>query len=255
MSASQSPPKLRACGSHVAGIAIAVVAAGLAAIGLSRAGRAQLAGAHRNMERSSMPDPRAYDVASRWLLGPVYERICRSIIVEAPAGAAVLDIGCGPGHLGIRLARRAGRGTAEPGLRVVCADLDPAMIARAEANAELAFAAGDPGRPEFTVADVAALPFPDRSFDIVVSSFSLHHWSDPATGLTEVHRVLRPGGTALIWDIAGLPRRLEVGAPGPAQAGVDGPFGQVRVGERWGLGPLTLVERYDLVRPGDGAIA
>lgn len=202
-----------------------------------------------------MPDPRAYDVASRWLLGPVHERICRSIVAAAPAGAALLDIGCGPGHLGIRLARRAARGPAGQNVRIVCADLDPAMIARAEANADMAFAIGDPSRPEFAVADVAALPFPDRSFDIVVSTFSLHHWSDPAAGLAEVHRVLRPGGAALIWDIAGLPRRLEVGTPRPARGAVDGPFGSLRVGERWGLGPLTLVERYDLVRgPDDGTV-
>jgi SAM-dependent methyltransferase len=50
------------------------------------------------------------------------------------------------------------------------------------------------------VGDVAALAFPDQSFDLVVSTLSMHHWADPTAGLAEIGRVLRPGGRALIWD-------------------------------------------------------
>jgi ubiquinone/menaquinone biosynthesis C-methylase UbiE len=50
------------------------------------------------------------------------------------------------------------------------------------------------------VGDVAALAFPDQSFDLVVSTLSMHHWADPAAGLAEIGRVLRPGARALIWD-------------------------------------------------------
>jgi ubiquinone/menaquinone biosynthesis C-methylase UbiE len=50
------------------------------------------------------------------------------------------------------------------------------------------------------VGDVAALAFPDRSFDLVVSTLSMHHWADPAAGLAEIGRALRPGARALIWD-------------------------------------------------------
>jgi len=50
------------------------------------------------------------------------------------------------------------------------------------------------------VGDVASLPFDDGSFDLVVSTFSMHHWADPAAGLSEIGRVLRPEGRALIWD-------------------------------------------------------
>jgi ubiquinone/menaquinone biosynthesis C-methylase UbiE len=44
------------------------------------------------------------------------------------------------------------------------------------------------------------LPYPDDTFDLVVSSISQHHWTDPAAGLSEVHRVLRPGAQAWIYD-------------------------------------------------------
>jgi ubiquinone/menaquinone biosynthesis C-methylase UbiE len=46
---------------------------------------------------------------------------------------------------------------------------------------------------------VASLAFPDRSFDLVVSTMSMHHWADPGAGLPDIGRVLRPGARALVW--------------------------------------------------------
>jgi SAM-dependent methyltransferase len=134
-----------------------------------------------------------YDTMSRLLLSPLVKRIAADIAVVAPAGARVLEIGCGPGHLSIRLARHHG-------LEVTGLDLDPAMITRARANADR-LGNGDGRRPEFLVGDVAALAFPDQSFDLVVSTLSMHHWADPTAGLAEIGRVLRPGAQALIWDL------------------------------------------------------
>jgi SAM-dependent methyltransferase len=85
------------------------------------------------------------------------------------------------------------------GLQVTGLDLDPAMIARARANADRP-GNGDGRRPSFLVGDVASLAFPDASFDLVVTTLSMHHWADPAAGLAEIGRVLRPGGRALVWD-------------------------------------------------------
>jgi len=78
-------------------------------------------------------------------------------------------------------------------------DLDSAMISRARANADRPGGGHQP-RPSLLVGDVAALAFPDRSFDLVVSTLSMHHWADPTAGLAEIGRVLRPGARALIWD-------------------------------------------------------
>jgi ubiquinone/menaquinone biosynthesis C-methylase UbiE len=45
------------------------------------------------------------------------------------------------------------------------------------------------------------IPFPDGQFDIVVSTASLHHWKQPTVALNEVHRVLKEGGFALMYDL------------------------------------------------------
>jgi SAM-dependent methyltransferase len=133
-----------------------------------------------------------YDTLTRRLLGPLYRRIAADVAAVAPAGAQVLEVGCGPGHLSIRLARHR--------FAVTGLDLDPAMITRARANADRP-GNRDQRRPSFLVGDVAALAFPNRSFDLVVSTLSMHHWADPTAGLAEIGRVLRPGGRALVWDL------------------------------------------------------
>jgi SAM-dependent methyltransferase len=132
-----------------------------------------------------------YDTLSRLLLGPFRARIAANVAAVTSDGARVLEVGCGPGHLSARLAHH--------GFEVTGLDLDPAMIAHAQANTDRAANRG--GRqPSFLVGDVAALAFPDRSFDLVVSTLSMHHWADPAAGLAEIGRVLRPGAQALVWD-------------------------------------------------------
>lgn len=52
----------------------------------------------------------------------------------------------------------------------------------------------------FTGGDVADLPYPDRTFDLVVSTMSQHHWGDVQAGMRELGRVLRPDGQLWIYD-------------------------------------------------------
>jgi SAM-dependent methyltransferase len=136
-------------------------------------------------------DAVVYDTLSRLLLGPFLARIAADVAAVTPDGARVLEVGCGPGHLSTRLATH--------GFDVTGLDLDPAMIARARANTGR-LGNGNQRRPSFLVGDVAALAISDRSFDLVVSTLSMHHWADPTAGLAEIGRVLRPDAQALIWD-------------------------------------------------------
>jgi SAM-dependent methyltransferase len=169
-----------------------VLAAGAAAVALVRRGRRATIG--RRVEGGILiGDAHAYDTQARWLLGPLFRGIAADVAATAPDGGRLLEVGCGPGHLSILLAR-------DHGFDVTALDLDPAMIERARENA--ARAAGERDhRPSFVVGDVGALPFPYGSFDLVVSTLSMHHWDDPVAGLAEIGRVLRPAGRALLWDL------------------------------------------------------
>ena len=226
-----------------------VIAQGLLAgiagtVALVYVARSRIAAMHGGAARSTMADARGYDVMAT-LIGPIYGPLARTAVAELVPGGSMLDVGCGPGQLVIRAARR----TSDA--RITGADLDPLMIDRASANAGRHLRPDESARVTFTVADVATLPFPDRSFDLVVSTFSMHHWSDPNAGLQEVYRVLKPGGRALIWDVAGPVRHLESAASGPSALITDSPFRSLKLGRRWSLGPWPIVERHDLVRPAD----
>jgi ubiquinone/menaquinone biosynthesis C-methylase UbiE len=119
----------------------------------------------------------------RWLV--------RRALALTNCGRAV-DLGCGPGYLVVDLAAQA------PALRVTGIDLSPAMLHLAQAHTR---SAGMDSRVGFKQADAHRIPVPDRSFDLVVSSFSLHHWDDPVAVFDEVARILRPGGSFLIRDL------------------------------------------------------
>ena len=181
--------------------------------GLFVAGRGHIGRLLRSIDqRAGVFAPRGaglYNAVAPAILRPLYRRVAEAVVIEPGlAGAAeisaVLEIGSGPGELAVEVARRL------PGGEIVGIDLAQAMIDRAT---ERARAAGLDQRVRFELADAAALPILDASFDIAVSTLSLHHWSDPAAVFTEIARVLRPGGVALIYDLrpfAYTRRELEV---------------------------------------------
>jgi ubiquinone/menaquinone biosynthesis C-methylase UbiE len=126
------------------------------------------------------------------------------------------------------------------------------MIARAQANPDRAVNRGG-RRPSFLVSDVAALAFPNRSFDLVVSTLSMHHWADPTAGLAEIGRVLRPGARALIWDFRpGVrphpfgPRHAHI--PDPIQHTRSSPLRVINTTPWPWPWRLTLTQRTELVR-------
>ncbi len=183
-------------------------------------------------------DAAVYDAMSRLLLGSFFAGIASDVASVVPTGARVLEVGCGPGQLSTRLARRHD-------LDVTGLDLDPAMIERATANAERP---GGGRRPSFLVGDVASLAFPDGSFDAVVSTLSMHHWTDPATGLTEIGRVLRPGAPALVWDFRRGAGPLHAHLPDPVERARGSSMRVASVTPwRWPW-TLSLIQRIELVR-------
>lgn len=141
----------------------------------------------KGMSKFGEQESRGYDRRATKLLGGLYRHIADEAAAATGTGGAVLDVGTGPGLLLAHLGRR------RPDLLLHGVDLSPHMIALARANlAEHA--------AELTVGDVGALPYPDNSFDLVVSSLSMHEWPDPVAAAAELERVLRPRGTLAIYD-------------------------------------------------------
>lgn len=109
-------------------------------------------------------------------------------------GEAVLDVGCGTGTLALVAKKCVG----ETG-RVCGIDPSARLLTGAQqkaAHARLSI--------EFQGARIEQLPFPDQLFDVVLSTFMIHHLSDDLKrqGLSEIVRVLKPAGRLLVIDFA-----------------------------------------------------
>lgn len=100
---------------------------------------------------------------------------------DVTPGQKVLDVACGTGVVALTAARR--------GAKVCALDLSPVLLERARYNAELAAVA-----IEFVEGDAEALPYANATFDVVLSQFGHIFAPRPAVVLTEMLRVLKPGG-------------------------------------------------------------
>lgn len=145
-----------------------------------------------------------------------YELVADHVASHCREGR-ILDIGTGPGWLLAAIQRRLKK------IELVGVDISEAMVVLARRNM---VQEGLGSTIELEVAAAESLPFPPHAFDIVVSTGSLHHWKDPVTALNEVHRVLRGGGTALIYDLV---RKL----PPPVAAAARRRFGSLRACLLW----------------------
>ncbi|HET6439920.1 MAG TPA: methyltransferase domain-containing protein [Anaeromyxobacter sp.] len=101
-------------------------------------------------------------------------------------GSRVADVACGPGSLSLAAARLGARASA--------LDFSAEMVELLRQRA----AAEGVSCVEAQVGDGMALPWPDGEFDAAISLFGLIFFSDRARGLAELHRILRPGGRAVI---------------------------------------------------------
>jgi len=213
---------------------IPIVVLGAIALYRNRLG-AYLKQASANVRAFDLPTAGMYDALVTTVLEGFYARVAGEVAAAHPSGK-VLEIGSGPGQLAVQLARQA------PGITLTGVDISEAMVERA---ARRTAGAGLSERVRFEVGDVGALPLADEDFDAVVSTLSLHHWSDPTSGLAEIHRVLKPGGEARIYDLAHWLWRHARGGNRLAQLAAASPFGEGEVDVvRWpGSVPAFVVLR------------
>jgi SAM-dependent methyltransferase len=136
-------------------------------------------------------DERAAGYESGWL-GKLHHDIANRTadlaLSRSPAPRRILDVGCGTGYL---LRQLAARVPAAAGLAGV--DAAAAMI-------KMASAAAEDGRLRFSTGVAEHLPYPDETFDLVVSTTSFDHWADQQAGLNECARVMTPGGHLVLAD-------------------------------------------------------
>jgi ubiquinone/menaquinone biosynthesis C-methylase UbiE len=125
-------------------------------------------------------------------LGDMFRYRGHMAVVEMPlgelAGLSVLEVGSGAGAHSALFARH--------GARVAAVDI---TFARARATeAKFRLLGGDADGCGAVQADAESLPFADGRFDVVYSNGVLHHTRDTEAALAEVHRVLKPGGLAVV---------------------------------------------------------
>lgn len=153
----------------------------------------------RTQARISSPegidDPEVAD-AFKWVSGMPQMRVMRRYVISQALalkdqGEAV-DLGCGAGQLVMEIAQTA------PGLHITGIDLSDELLTNARVSAQRL----DMGsQVDFRLGNAQEIPFPDQSLDLVISTASLHHWSEPVKVLNEIERVLKPGGAYTIFDL------------------------------------------------------
>lgn len=132
-----------------------------------------------------------YDFIQRWIVRDHRYKMLLIEQADIQAGQHVLDLGCGTGTLAIMTKR------ARPGAEVTGLDADPDMLKVARHKS-----AKEGVAVKFDLGFTSKLPYPDTSFDRVLSSIMIHHLKTPDKERTarEVHRVLKPGGQLHIID-------------------------------------------------------
>lgn len=132
-----------------------------------------------------------YDLLTQLLTSGKYHQLQESVVALAAIqpGEKVLDVGCGPGRLVIIAKQKAGAAI------VYGRDAAPEMIALAKQNAARAGVEVD-----LWAGLVEALDFSDNTLDVVISTFVFHHLPDDlkTRALSEIYRVLKPGGRHLL---------------------------------------------------------
>jgi demethylmenaquinone methyltransferase/2-methoxy-6-polyprenyl-1,4-benzoquinol methylase len=147
-----------------------------------------------------------YDVTNT-VISVGLDHLWRRRLAQRAAGhapQAILDVACGTGAVMAHLAR-----ACAPSAQLVGVDFTEAML---RAGRPRLATVSQPHRLHLCVGDAQALPYPDRYFDVVTMMFGVRNFDDPAAGLAECHRVLRPDGSLCVveftWPQQPMMRRL-----------------------------------------------
>lgn len=119
----------------------------------------------------------------------MYRDQAAQLTAGLPRGAEVLEVAPGPGYLAIEMARL--------GVHVTGVDISRSFVEIATDNARRAGVHVD-----FQHGDAASLPFDREAFDLIVCQAAFKNFTRPVDALDEMHRVLRSGGTAVIFDMS-----------------------------------------------------
>ena len=143
---------------------------------------------HQHVDKQFGDQAGAYLSSAVHARGRDLERLNERL--SAHPQARVLDLGCGAGHASFVAAQQV--------REVVAYDLSAQMLEVVQSTAQ------ERGYTHLTTAQgyAESLPFPDSSFDIVISRYSAHHWHDVGKALREVKRVLQPGGLVIFMDVS-----------------------------------------------------
>ncbi len=140
-------------------------------------------------EKLQQADPQGMDFIARIAFKEVYPSIAKYVVEKYHImGGWCLDIGSGPASLAIAMAKITD-------LNVLALDISPEMAETAITNiaeAHLSHCILP------VIADVHTMPFPDGTFDIIISRGSVFFWEDRPKAFREIYRVLKPGGAAFI---------------------------------------------------------
>ncbi len=138
----------------------------------------------------SAADARDYDAMDH---RQVNERFVSDFLSYRPDVRNILDVGAGTAQIPIELCRRAAA------VAVVAIDAAHHMLELARTNVERA---GLADRIRLELCDAKQMPFPDASFEAVISNSIVHHIPQPETVLAEMVRVVKPGGALFVRDLA-----------------------------------------------------
>jgi ubiquinone/menaquinone biosynthesis C-methylase UbiE len=133
----------------------------------------------------------AFGVVMGWLLerGNAVQNRATVEALDPPPGAAVLEVGFGPGHALQMLAQSRRLG--------LVAGIDHSELMVTTARRRLAGGRGDAAL-DLRVGDAGDLPFPDERFDLVYAVNSFHQWPDQEAALAEMTGVLKPAGDLVL---------------------------------------------------------